>query len=183
MAGSIPCAATAHRQDQRIDLRRILQHFQRDGALTGYDQGIVERMDEGQPFLHTQPRRKMLRFRQHIAMHDHPRPEILRMLNFGKGRAFGHDDGGRDAQSLRMIGDALRMIAGGHGDDAAPPFIVRQAEQAVKRAAFLEGCGELQILEFYPNVAACDARQSMRLQAWGSANLARDRRGGLTNIG
>src|SRR3546814_13966753 len=41
-----PTAADGN--DQRVDLRRVLQHFKRDGALSGDDVGFIERMNEGQ---------------------------------------------------------------------------------------------------------------------------------------
>src|SRR3546814_15149413 len=45
-----PTAADGN--DQRVDLRRVLQHFKRDGALSGDDAGFIERMNEGQaPFM------------------------------------------------------------------------------------------------------------------------------------
>src|SRR3546814_5586502 len=49
-SSDLPTAADGN--DQRVDLRRVLQHFKRDGALSGDDVGFIERMNEGQaPFM------------------------------------------------------------------------------------------------------------------------------------
>ena len=44
--GDQAAAADRHRQD--LQVRRVLQHLQRDGALAGHDVQVVERMDEHQ---------------------------------------------------------------------------------------------------------------------------------------
>jgi hypothetical protein len=41
-------AAAADRHDQRVEVRIVFQHFQRDGALPGDDVDVIERVDEGQ---------------------------------------------------------------------------------------------------------------------------------------
>ena len=43
-AGNQPAAAD--RDDQRVEVRRVLEHFERDGPGAGDDLRIVERMDE-----------------------------------------------------------------------------------------------------------------------------------------
>ena len=107
---------------------------------------------------------------------------VLRVLDLGKGRALGHHDGRRDAQPSRMIGDALGMVARRHGDDAAGPLGLGQAEQLVQRPALLEGGGELQILELQPDLAAGDGRERARLPHRRAHHLSGDRRGGLFDI-
>jgi hypothetical protein len=46
------------------------------------------------------------------------------------------------------------VVAGAHGDDAAPALGLRQQEQLVQCAALLERGGELQVLELQPQLAA-----------------------------
>ena len=70
------------------------------------------------------------------------------ILDLHHGRADRHDDGGGNGEALGVIGDALGVVAGGHGDDAAAAFVVVERQQAIERAALLEGGGELQVLEF-----------------------------------
>ena len=62
-----------------------------------------------------------------------------------------------------MIGDGLRVIAGGLRRDAALSLLVGQRQQLVQRAALLERGGELQILEFEKDLAARELRQRRRM--------------------
>ena len=79
---------------------------------------------------------------------------------------------------LGVIGDALRVVAGRHGDDAALALVRRQGRQPVERAALLEGGGELQVLELEPDLAAEDlgqraARSRSRSRRWRPRSRAR----------
>ena len=71
-----------------------------------------------------------------------------------------------------VIGHALRMIAGRHRDHAALAFVRRQRQQPIERAALLEGRGELQVLEFEPELAAADLAQRPALVAFGDDDRA-----------
>ena len=44
-------SAAADRDDDLVEVRRVGQHLERDGALAGHDGGIVVGMDEGEAFL------------------------------------------------------------------------------------------------------------------------------------
>jgi len=55
------------------------------------------------------------------------------------------------------------MIAGAHRHDAALAGRVIQRQQKIQGAAFLEGGGELAVLEFEPDFAARDIGQSARM--------------------
>ena len=102
------------------------------------------------------------------------------VLDLHHRRADGHHDGGGNAEPVRVIGHALRMIAGRHRDHAAPALVGRQRQQSVERAALLEGRGELQVLEFEPEFAAADLAQRPALVAFGDEDGTADggRRGG-----
>ena len=78
---------------------------------------------------------------------------------------------------MRVIGHALRVIAGRHRDHAAPPLVRRQRLQPMERAALLEGRGELEVFEFEPEIAAADLAQRPALIAFGDKNRAGDGRG------
>ena len=82
-----------------------------------------------------------------------------------------------------MIGDALRMVAGRHGDDATAALLIGELQQRVQCAALLEGGGELQVLELYPDVGLGDARQRLAAQAGRMDDGALDARRGGANIG
>src|SRR5690606_18341395 len=64
-----------------------------------------------------------------------------------------------DAEPRRVVGDRLRVVAGAHGDDAAPPLVGGEREELVERAALLEGGGELQVLELEEDLRAREARE------------------------
>ena len=153
-------AAAADRHHQRVErLLGIGQHLERDGALAGDDARIVIGMDEGEAFVLRNSERAGVGFGERGAFQDDAGAEILGVLDLGEGRAFRHHDGDGNAQAAGMIGDALRMIAGRHGGDAALALVFAQRQQLVERAALLEGGGVLQVLEFEMDVGAGDARE------------------------
>ena len=94
------------------------------------------------------------------------------VLDLHHRRADRHHDGSGNAEPMCVIGHALRMIAGRHRDHAALPFVRRQRQQPVERAALLEGRGELQVLEFEPEIAAADLAQRPALVAFGDDDRA-----------
>src|SRR3954468_18956634 len=81
-----------------------------------------------------------------------------------------------------MIGDALGMIAGRHGDDAAAALIRRQRGEAVQRATFLERGGELQVLEFEPDLATKNVAKRSALVTGGFDDRAADGRGRRVDV-
>ena len=65
-----------------------------------------------------------------------------------------------NSEPLRMIGDRLRMVAGGRGDHPAGAVFGRKLKQFVERAALLVGGGELEVLELQPDLGADDLGQA-----------------------
>ncbi len=96
---------------------------------------------------------------ERFPVQDHLGAMLARVLRFHLRRAFRHDDGGRDAEAAGVVGDALGVIAGRHGDDAAAALLGRENRQAIEGAALLVGRGELQVLELEPDLAAMLDRQ------------------------
>ena len=88
----------------------------------------------------------------------------------------------RDAEAAGVVGDALRMVAGRHGDHAALALLRRELEQGIQRAALLERGGELKVLELDPDIGLGDARQRLAAQAGRVDNGAGDARGGALDI-
>ena len=64
---------------------------------------------------------------------------------------------------MSVIGNALGVVAGGHGDDAAPRLVCRQREELVGRAAFLERGDELLIFQLEPDLGPGDFGQRARM--------------------
>ena len=81
-----------------------------------------------------------------------------------------------------MVGDGLRMIAGGRRNDPAAPLLLGQLEQFVERAALLVGGGELEVLELEPDFRADDLRQGAADQHRRADDRALDPRRGGANI-
>src|SRR5690606_12801358 len=78
--------------------------------------------------------------------------------------ALGDQDRRRDAERRRRVRDALRVVAGGVRDDAAPALRLRQRRQEVRRAAHLERAGELEGLRLHPHLAPARLGQRQRQQ-------------------
>ena len=176
-------AAAAHRHDQRVELGYVFEHFQRDGALARDDAWIVVGMDEDQLLGLGQAVGLGRRLRQRVPLQHDARAMVARVLHLVVGCEGRHHDGRRNAQPARMIGDALRMVAGRHGDDAALAFVVGELQQRVERAAFLERGGELQVLELHPDIGLGDARQRLAAQARRMDDRAGNAGGSCADVG
>ena len=74
------------------------------------------------------------------------------------------------------------MIAGRRGNHAAGPLVVGQLEQFIERAAFLEGGGELEVLELQPDFGADDLGQSAAEEERGADHGAGDAIGGGADV-
>src|SRR3546814_9886594 len=59
-----------------------------------------------------------------------------------------------------VVGDALGMVAGGHGDDAAPRLVGSQVAEAHVGAAVLEGARALQVLQLQVQLARSEEHTS-----------------------
>ena len=84
---------------------------------------------------------------QRVAMQHHLGAKTPCALHLHARRKARHDDDGTQAQSLRVICHALRVIASAHRDHAVGALGIGQHEQLVERTALFEGCSELQVLE------------------------------------
>src|SRR5206468_7634642 len=68
-----------------------------------------------------------------------------------KRRVLRHDDGGRNAEKFSLVGEGLRVIAGGSRDH--PTFLLfwRQLRERVTCTALLKTSGALRVVEFAEN--------------------------------
>ncbi len=171
-AGDQPAAADRHHQ--RVEFRHGLKHFERDGALACDDQGIVIGMDHGQVVRLAVRAGEFGRLLQRGSGNHDLGAVTPGVLDFHHRRPHRHHDGGGNAEQAGVIGHALGVIAGRHRDHAASPLVRRQRGQAIERAALLEGRGELQVLEFEPELAAADLAERPALVAFGDENRAAD---------
>ena len=119
--------------------------------------GIVKRVDKGQAALFLNASGGLKAFGEHIPGQDNFRPVGSRMMDLGKGRVFGHDDGCRNAKPLGVIGNTLGMVSGRNGDNAAFTFFGRQAGKFDIGATFLERGGILLVFKFKINFCLANA--------------------------
>ena len=114
-------AAAADRHEHRVQrfALAVADDLVADRALAGDDQRIVERMDEGQAGLGDQ--RVAVRLRVGVAVADEHDLGAARphRLHLDRRRRLRHDDDGAQPELLRREGDALGVVAGARGDDAA----------------------------------------------------------------
>lgn len=101
----------------------------------------------------------LLRLRQVGALNDDVGAMFAGARDLGERRAQRNHDGRPDAEPSGVVSDALRMVAGRHGADARRALLRPQAEKLAQRAALLEACSELEILELEMKLAAADSRQ------------------------
>jgi hypothetical protein len=165
-----------------VQARLRPQHLQRNRPLARDDQGIVVGVDERRPGLRGDRARMHGRIFERRAGDLDLGPMPARVLHLHHRGADRHHDRRRDAEPMRMIGDALRVIAGRHCDHAARLLGVRQVHQLVQRAALLERGRELQVLELQPHGAAEHLRQRAARIEIGVDDVARDRPRGRFDI-
>ncbi len=114
---------------------------------------------------------------QRIAMQHNFGAEAAGALDLDARREARHDDDGAQPQPLGVVGHPLGVVARAHGNHAALPFLGRQLRQLVAGAAFLEGGGELQVLEFEENLRAGDVGQGAGRHERRAQQLALQTRG------
>ena len=151
--------AAADRNDDRVEIGRVLEHFQRHRARAGDDLRIVERVNEDVAVLERELAGLGVSIVEHVAVKDDLGAVAGGLRHLHRRRRRRHDDRRRNAEPLGMIGDRLRVIAGRRRDHAARALLGRQLQQFVERAALLVGGGELQILELQPDFGADDFGQ------------------------
>ena len=101
------------------------EHFERDRALAGDDRRVVIGMDGHQPLVARQRVGGLARGDEAVALQHDRRAEAFGAVDLGEGRALGHHDRRRDAEPARVIGDALRVVAGRHRDDPGAALVRR----------------------------------------------------------
>ena len=83
--------------------------------------------------------------------------------DFNGRRGLGHDDCHWHTKPRSVIAQALAVIASRGRNNAAFSLFLRHQQESIESAAFLIGCGKLQILKFEPNLRASNFRQGLRV--------------------
>jgi hypothetical protein len=123
----------------------------------------------------------LVRLVEGLPVQQHLGTEAARALDLHRRGEFGHHDHGAQPKALRVMGQALGVVAG-RGRDHAPDRLAagHEARQLVQRPALLEGGCELQVLELQEDTRVQDLAQGAALQAGRGQHLAGDLlRGGL----
>jgi len=176
--------AAAHRDDQRVEVGLGAQHLQADGALASDHGFVVEGVDEAQALARCEHQRVVAGLVEVVAMQHDLGAEAARAFHLHhRGRHRHHDDG-TQAQALRVVGQALGVVAGRRGDDATDRLAaIDHRGQLVQRAAFLERGRELQVLELQEDLRADDLAQRAALDAGRVQHLAGQPRSGSLDVG
>ncbi|MCY1302282.1 hypothetical protein D9M70_519320 [compost metagenome] len=138
-------APAAERRDDQVEFAHLLDQFQHRRALPGDHIRMVEGRDEDGIALGRQlraDRRPVLG----IAVIEHDIGAIAagrRHLHFG--RILRHHDRRGNTLQPCGIGDRLRMVAGGEGDDAPLLAAFLQGGDRIVGTAEFEGAGALEI--------------------------------------
>ena len=114
----------------RVEVGRDFQHLQRDGALPGDNLRIVEGVDEDEAPFGFQLPRLHERVVDARPVQDDVGAMALGLRHLDGRRGHRHHDRHRDSEALSVIGDGLRMVAGGRRDHAALTLLGRQLQQA-----------------------------------------------------
>ncbi len=122
-------AAAAERHDHGVEIGAGTRELKADRPLPGDHLFIIVRMNEGEALVVRQLVRGLGRLGQARALKHDMGAEALGLLHLHERRRFRHHDRRRDAEALRVIGDALRMIARRHRDDAARALRRREARE------------------------------------------------------
>jgi hypothetical protein len=141
-------AAPAHRDDDVIEFRQVLDDLEAHGTLASDHVGIVEGGDNGQAPLFRQLIGSLVRIVVGLPVSDHLSAVAPTGLGLGVRSGGRHDDNGRDVQPSRRHRDSLRMIARASCDDSPLPHLRREIHDLVEGAAQLERARPLEHLRF-----------------------------------
>src|SRR5690606_9808068 len=173
----------ADRHDDARQVRDLFQQLEPDGALAGNDEVVIEGVHHGEPLFGFEPARLDHCVRDGRAGQHDPRAVAPRVGELDQRCALRHHDGGGDAEPLAMVGHRLRVVAGAGRDDAAPPLLRREREQAVQRATVLERARALEVLQLDAQAAGHDIRERQRGRARREHDAAADPVPGGVDVG
>src|SRR5262249_10086318 len=86
------------------------------------------------------------------------------------------------AETLRVVGDALRVVACAGRHHPAAPLLRPEQGELVRRPALLEGSGALQALQLEVDRRAAQVAEGPRPRAWGRVDVGADALGGGEDV-
>ena len=174
--------AAADRHDDRVEIGPVGQQLERDSPLPGDDRRVVIGVDKGQALFARERLCRFARGGKAVASEHDLGAERFGVIDFDERRALGHDDRRRDAETPRMVGDTLGMVAGRHRDDAGAALAGGQGQKLVQGAAFLERAGAMQGLQLQPDLGPGELGQCRGGDGRRVRHRPRDCHGGVADV-
>src|SRR5437867_4245886 len=137
-----PATPAAEGDDDRIDIRQVLEHLEADGPVARHHRFVAERVHE--EAIDALALVRAERVEPLVVRHGNDRAaEALDRLDLRRGSAIGYDDRARDAQPTSVPRDTLRHVPGARGPHAPRELLARDLRHLVARAADLERADRL----------------------------------------
>lgn len=155
----------AHGDQERLKIRKGLEHLYGNGALAGHDLLIVIGMDKVQGPLSGQLPCKGMGLSQSGPAENDVSAKCRGALNLYVGRMARHDDSRGDAQALGMISNGLGMVSGGHGYDTGYTLVRTECQELHKGTTLLEGGRELVVFKLQNHFSFRDLRERVGSRA------------------
>ena len=168
-------SAAADRNDDRVRVGQLVENFQTDSALSRDNPVVIKGMNEGVALLVAQIERSLIGVVVNAVDKADVRAELAGGLHLGDGGAVRQADQRLDAALGGSEGNALRVVAGGAGDDAPCLFLVGEGSDLIVSASDLEGACHLKTFRLQVYV-----RLGIQL---GSVNQIRAAQDALEHIG
>ena len=146
-------SAAADGGDDHVNVRQLLQDLQTDGALTGHNAVVIERMNKGIALLIPQTDRLGIGVVVHAGHQHHLRAVAAGGLDLGQRCALGDTDDGVDPHVPGGIRHALGVVSGTAGDDTPALLLIAEGSDLVIRATQLECAGLLQAIRLQKQTA------------------------------
>ncbi len=154
--------ATARRHQDRLHLGRVFEQLERERALAGHHERVVERMHEcpaGLADVLVEAGERLDR----VGRLEVDRGTVTaRRFHLGRAGAGVHDDQAVDPLGRRAPGEGLGVVSGRDPDHASSPLFRAERGELVHDAAGLERARLLEELRLQPDLVAECARCERR---------------------
>jgi len=146
-------AAAAHRHNDRIHIRQLIQNFQTNGSLPRDDLLIVIGVDKGHAGLFLQLHSLVVGIIVGAGHQTHLCAQILGILHLHDGGTIRHTDDALDAATGSSQRHALCVVAGRAGDHALGALLLGKLADLIVSTAHLKAAGGLQVFGFQVQLA------------------------------
>jgi hypothetical protein len=130
--------AATDRDDQGIEIRRLLEDLERDCSLAGDDSGLGERVDVEEAFGFGMAQGRQVAVIPRFARHFDARPPAREFRELVGSHRMRQEDRRGHSRGPAGIGHREPVIAARRGDDAAPESCSGRSENRIDCAARLE---------------------------------------------